>query len=167
MELCQRCRLRAPRLLLAHKQQRVGQTDALAMRCEVSDRRDCIAVQQALVVPVSVLRVAQQAQDPATLNDADWALYAVCHEYLGTPISTIPLQVKVAIAKAAHAPQPSALQYAVAQCLAALKRCLVVAAQRVHLKPGTQVLSADSKTTLMLGESDTRVTGKTITNFYR
>lgn len=123
--------------------------------------------QQALVVPVSVLRAAQQAQDPATLNDADWALYAVCHEYLGTPISTIPLQVKVAIAKAVHAPQPSALQYAVVQCLAALKRCLVVAAQRVHLKPGTQVLSADSKTTLMLGESDTRVTGKTITNFYR
>lgn len=123
--------------------------------------------QQSLVVPVSVLRAAQQAQDPATLNDADWALYAVCHEYLGTPISTIPLQVKVAIAKEVHAPQPSALQYAVVQCLAALKRCLVVAAQRVHLKPGTQVLSADSKTTLMLGESDTRVTGKTITNFYR
>ncbi len=123
--------------------------------------------QQALVVPVSVLRVAQQAQDPATLNDADWALYAVCHEYLGTPISTIPLQVKVAIAKEVHAPQANSLQYAVAQCLAALKRCLVVAAQRVHLKPGTQVLSADSKTTLMLGESGTRVTGKTITNFYR
>ena len=123
--------------------------------------------QQALVVPVSVLRAAQQAQDPATLNDADWALYAVCHEYLGQPISTIPLQVKVAIAKAVHASQPSALQYAVVQCLAALKRCLVVAAQRVHLKPGTQVLSADSKTPLMLGESGTRVTGKPITNFYR
>ena len=123
--------------------------------------------QQSLVVPVSVLRAAQQAQDPATLNDADWALYAVCHEYLGTPISTIPLQVKVAIAKEVHAPQANALQSAIAQCLGALKRCLVVVAQRVYPKPGTQVLSADSKATFMLGESGTRVTGKTITNFYR
>ena len=123
--------------------------------------------QQSLVVPVSVLRAAQQAQDPTTLNDADWALYAVCHEYLGTPISTIPLQVKVAIAKEVHAPQPRLLPVVIAQCLGALKRCLVVVAQRVYPKPGTQVLSADSKATFMLGESGTRVTGKTITNFYR
>ncbi|PRO74920.1 hypothetical protein C6Y40_03755 [Alteromonas alba] len=123
--------------------------------------------QQALVVPVSVLRAAQQSPEPTTPSDADWALYAVCHEYLGTPISTIPLHVKAAIVKEVHAPQPIALQPVVAQCLDALKRCLVMVAQRVYPKPGTQVLSADSKTTLMLGESGTRVTGKTITNFYR
>ena len=123
--------------------------------------------QQALVVPVSVLRAAQQSPEPTTPSDADWALYAVCHEYLGTPISTIPLQVKVAIAKEVTVPQQPSLPAAIAQCLVALKRCLVVTAQRVYPKPGTQVLSADSKTTLMLGESDTRVTGKTITNFYR
>ena len=123
--------------------------------------------QQALVVPVSVLRAAQQAPDPTTLNDADWALYAVCHEYLGTPISTIPLHVKAAVAKEVHAPQPRLLPVAIAQCHVALKRWLAMAAQRAYLKPGTQVLSADSKTTLMRGESGTRVTGKTITNFYR
>lgn len=123
--------------------------------------------QQSLVVPVAVVRAAQQVQDSTTLNDADWALYAVCHEYLGHPIESIPLHVKVAVAKEVHTPQQRLLPVAIVQCLAALKRCLVVAAQRVHLKPGTQVLSADSKTPLMLGESGTRVTGKTITNFYR
>lgn len=123
--------------------------------------------QQSLVVPVSVLREAQEAKDPTTLSDADWALHAVCHEYLGHPISTIPLQVKAAIAKEVTVPQQPSLPAAIAQCLGALKRYLVMAVQRVFSKPGSQVLSTDSKTTLMLGESGTRVTGKAITNFYR